>query len=317
MRSFLSKEKNTFLKKYLEELFKEKVIIKKLRNFSWSTNYQVITGNNKYFLKNIEGAYNEYTNISKLKEICNKNFRYPQIEHIDADNKILLLKYEDGNILLNELIKKANIATQFIYRQNIEQNIINVALWLAKHHESNFIFYKDEQLLNEYKVESMLDYIKYFFTDFEKKQIYQYLNRTILHSLPISSSNLDFAARNIIINKDKVIVVDWELLYEKNIYYDIIYFITNLECLSRHFIFSQTYFNHLSSLFINSYIKETNLEFNKKHFEYIKFLFYIQYIYFYENKLGFFHLRKNNKRLMYKFINKWIKARICEMINAS
>lgn len=288
----------------------EKILVRPLRTISNSSNFYAKVNNDEYFIKKGRHVYREYNNLKTIQKIEHSQYRFSQVVYYENTKNILIVRYEKGNNLLKNILFKANIILNYFFNKNIKREISLAAKWLALFHNSNLLKENNITSSEHNNAISKLHQIHNILSTDEKKIITNYLDAISLESIPLCWSNHDFSPRNIIINNNEVIVVDWEKIMIKSIYYNIAYFTTNILSRSRIKLFSKTFQKNLAQLFVDSYRKHTACNFKMEHLKTTLVLYFIEYIHGYENKKGVFETWKDNTKSMDTFINSYIKSEL-------
>ncbi|MDP2923948.1 MAG: hypothetical protein Q8O30_09570 [Candidatus Omnitrophota bacterium] len=251
----------------------------------------------------------EFDNLLKIQSFyqnANIILKIPKPLDYYTDSKILILEGIKGENLLLHLLINLLPFMRIINRRSLEHTMRLCAAWLAEFHNLTYIR-NVENLKDELEIAfKRLEMIPYF----NKQQKKDLMNRLVISNgsvkcLPMTLTNRDFSPRNIIFdNKNGIKVVDWAKIIEKNIYYSIAYFFTNLESRARHYIYSLNYIKTLEQLFWDEYRKKSKFNVNKVSFKFMKILYNIEYLYEYYTKTGVFEEWIQSTRAMNIFVNQ-------------
>lgn len=245
----------------------------------------------------------EFKNLIKINKI-DSNIKVPFPIDYFPDQKILLMKEIVGNNFLVYLLKRLLPGIYILYQRDVKSKIRLCATWLSKFHnvisDVSIKSYIDEVEL----AISRLKYISQF--DSSRNDIINYLKniQRDFSKVPTILTHRDFSSRNIIIlNDGNINVVDWAEIVERNIYYSIAYFITNLESRQRHLLYSLFPIPFLEKIFLEEYSLNSKFKFNYYVYYKFKLLYYIEYLYEYNTKTGVFENWKKRTKAMEIFTN--------------
>ena len=287
----------------------------KLNLQSTSDNYIIYVEGKKYFIKIHSNVQLEAYNLGQLNNTNHECYKLPQVIFLDSVNNILVLEYEDGNVLLNDLIIYGNILSFYFCKRKLTEKLSRSGEWLACYHNENVV---DDEFLISNDIENAISKQNYLETikNIDKEGLQSYLNNYKNIKLPSIKSGNDFTSRNIIISDSSIAVIDWEQLLLKPIYYNIIYFITNLYSRSRYPLFSFSIQGILMKEFIEGYIKYSKFHIDHEYFKLYSVIYYIDYIYDYEKLEGVFESWLNHTYTMNRFINNKVKAMLVDCIKS-
>lgn len=258
----------------------------------------------------------------KLARQESKNLKELQNYELDGTIPLFFGLVGAQDILLMEYIYPAKnllikiLKSPFLNVKNkkeIKELIKKSAIWLANFQKKcNFGNTAD---MDSYikSAERELDEMPYF-TEEQKEQIIRKIKGDTknIKTLPCVFSSTDFCPRNILIDsKDNIVVVDWMSMDKTYNYYDLHYFLVNLESRKRHkLLFSEKYIAELENIFVKEYKEKIDFEFSDKAYLISRKLYLIHYLrnFYLNNKDKIFTFKKfifweYNKR---KLINELI-----------
>ena len=230
---------------------------------------------------------------------------------------------ENQNILLSEYIYPSQkllikiLKALFFHskdKKEINGLIKKSATWLVKFQKSTFLGNIKELDPCIELVKKELSILPYL-TDQQKGKIIKRLKKEIksIDKLPLVLSSTDFCPRNILIDsRNNVVTVDWMSLIKTHAYYDVHYFLINLESRKRHkFLFDEKYIDTLENIFIKTFKEQTNFEFSDEIYLLTRKLYLIHYLYnFYRNNKDkivtfkkFFFWEYNKRKIINEIID--------------
>ena len=274
--------------------------------------------------KRIEHIFAKYTDksefdnllrIQKLYQNAKIMLKVPAPLDYIVDSKILLMEEIKGKNLLLYLLIKLLPFIRTINQKFLEDKMKLCASWLAEFHNLAYIRtvrnFEDEIEIAFKRLKAIP-----YFNKQQKKILMDKvtISNDNIKSLPITLTNRDFSPRNIIFdNKNGLKVVDWARIIEKNIYYSISYFFTNLESRTRHYVYSIDYIKTLEQSFWDGYRKKSRFNISEAPFKTMRRLYYMEYLYEYYTKTGVFEEWTQSSKAMDIFVNRIANSLLDEL----
>lgn len=288
--------------------FLKKVRIKTLKTTSNSFNAILKLEDKRYFIKK-GGKRQEHQNLQSIQSPTSKNLKLTNVVGYYERQNLIVFGYVEGENFLYNLLKYCVFPLNILLRKKLLTQLDLIARWLAEYHESNTIERNINVSTYIEKYTNCLWKINRFLNNKQKRTVETCLRSHNKENFPsqLVRTNQDFSARNIIITKNKVVtVVDWEKIIEISPYYNLAYFLTNIESRARLPFYSLKFQQFLANRFIEFYQKYSNSGFSYETYRFWKFLYHIEYIHDYENKVGVFEPWDNDQHFMTVFIRKYI-----------
>ena len=223
---------------------------------------------------------------------------------------MLVLDYEVGRSLLYDLLLMGVAPVRYVFAKRLGRYMEQVAAWLAAFHGCNEVdqFDVQEQEISEalHRIEDMRELL----SREDKERIRSHLATIKLSPVKRVYANHDFSPRNILMTKNGVTVVDWDVLLVKPVYYNLCYFMTNIEARARWPLYSISFQRRLAGRFARRYAECVGAGFDASELKAYRYLYYIEYIHGYEHKLGVFEPWKENRRTMDMYMDQYIKPQL-------
>jgi len=190
--------------------------------------------------------------------------------------------------LLYYLLPKMIIGTWRFHLPNLTNKIRRMAEWLGD--------YQKTQPLS--KSEQIQPYIKYAYEQLDSSNRYlknekESIIRNIkelsskIDRIPYVDNHGDFYFRNILFNRDQILLVDWESdPHRGNALLDLNCFLLNILSISRYPVFSKKVCIKLCKCFREKYFDEAPFKVSNELFQLTNILFMIQYLNDYDMKIG-------------------------------
>lgn len=288
--------------------FLKKVRIKTLKTTSNSFNAILKLEDKRYFIKK-EGKRQEHQNLQSIQSPTSKNLKLTNMVGYDERQNLIVFEYVEGENFLYSLLKYCVFPLNILLPKKLFTQLDLIARWLAEFHANNIVRDNTDISENIDKTLNFLGNVRDFLDSRQKKTIKSHLE-SYSNMIPVNHiirTNKDFSARNIIISKENIVtVVDWEKIVETSPYHNLAYFLTNIESRARFPFYSIKFQQFLANKFVEFYQKYSDSVFSYEKYRFWKFLYHIEYIHDYENKVGVFEPWTNDRYFMTAFIRSYI-----------
>ena len=256
-------------------------------------------------------SIDEFNNLLMIQEIMKNGQDAPKVpfayDYFEDSEMIVMEGIKGKNLLIWFLVNLLPVI-RIVNRRELMRKVQLCASWLAQFHNMTFIR-NDKNINSELEIaRKRLEEIP-LINNKQKKELNIYFSEAQERSgsFPIVLTNRDYSLRNILlVSRCRVAVVDWAQLIEKNIYYSIAYFNTNLESRSRHRLYTSNIIDSLKQTFWNEYQRTIKFDVNESARKLVQVLYYVEYIYEYHTKTGVFEEWPVSKKTMDCFINQLI-----------
>lgn len=284
-----------------------------LRRVGNSACYRVWTDAGSYFVKRGPRVRAEYENLMGLRPPADPRFGLPRIELFVPEQNVLVFDFEPGRSLLLELLALGFAGARTWGRRKLERDVALVAEWLASFHQANLVGIRDVREEEIALADGRLAQIRRFLNARERQQAAEAVRRGPWKATPICRSSRDFAPRNVLIRADSVVVVDWECVLTKPIYYNLAYFVANVEARARWPLYSSEFQENLGRVFLEAYAAAARTV-DAEAYAFYRYVYDLEYLCDYETLTGVFEPWRGPTRTMDAFIRARVRPRILRFL---